>query len=89
MVYIVGVNEDKHLSKSATVDISQLFASLSFINIEEVSLTGVLPVNEVHLPRWNSKSNTQSTVAELFGSSNSFVVTLNPMDVKTFVLTLN
>ncbi len=82
------MDEDSRLSKPVSVDISQLFVNLSFSKVEEMSLTGALPVNEVQLPRWNVESERQRSAAELFGSASAFVVTLNPMDIKTFIVTL-
>lgn len=82
------MDEDSRLSKPVSVDISALFVNLSFTKVEEVSLTGVLPVNELQLPRWNGQADRQRSVADMFGSSNAFVVTLNPMDIKTFIVTL-
>eukprot|EP00029_Vermamoeba_vermiformis_P005720 TRINITY_DN2061_c0_g1_i1.p1 TRINITY_DN2061_c0_g1~~TRINITY_DN2061_c0_g1_i1.p1 ORF type:complete len:972 (+),score=248.82 TRINITY_DN2061_c0_g1_i1:58-2973(+) len=87
--HIYSVDEDSRLSKPVSVDISQLFVKLSFSKVEEVSLTGVLPINEVQLPRWNVETEKQRSAAELFGSASAFVVTLNPMDIKTFIVTLS
>lgn len=81
-----SINEDKALSQPAQIDLSQLIAGMKLVSVVETTLTGNEEYNSWAVSRldWTgSDLRSQSTVSD----TNTTVV-LQPMEVKTFVVTL-
>ena len=91
------VNEDATLSQPVQFDLQILFNSLGkIINCTELILIANLPLSELNRLVWTTDENQSSfwqpkdkerNINEL-NSAKSTIVTLNPMEIKTFQITL-
>ena len=91
------VNEDATLSQPVQFDLQILFNSLGkIINCTEFILIANLPLSELNRLVWTTDENQSSfwqpkdkerNINEL-NSAKSTIVTLNPMEIKTFQITL-
>lgn len=81
-----SVNEDEMLSKPVDIDLSQLFATFKLISAMEMTLTG----NQKYDDWINSRLDwTGSDLRSLSTVNDSnTTVNLKPMEVRTFVVTL-
>ncbi|CAF3610103.1 unnamed protein product [Rotaria sp. Silwood1] len=95
-VYLIRIehyfelNEDTTFSKEVQVDLQILFNRLGkIIDFVELTLGGNLPLNEMKRLVWrtdnNESSNWKSNDSNLLKST---IVTINPMQIKTFQVTL-
>eukprot|EP01126_Amoeba_proteus_P042431 TRINITY_DN4611_c0_g2_i1.p1 TRINITY_DN4611_c0_g2~~TRINITY_DN4611_c0_g2_i1.p1 ORF type:complete len:1005 (-),score=211.24 TRINITY_DN4611_c0_g2_i1:125-2698(-) len=83
-----GIGEDSELSNPVTIDLETIFGNISLSDLKEVSLTA----NQVITPEF--EKGTQWKVSSEDGKRNSDifefiplqgkVVTINPMDIRTF-----
>jgi len=89
-----GVGEDPVLSQPATIDLSTIFSGLTFSNIQEVSLTANQNVQAIeerlNQYNWETKGpnadvNTKTYPTIPFDGAS---VTINPMDIRTFSLSI-
>jgi hypothetical protein len=89
-----AVGEDPVLSQPATVDLSSIFSGLTLSNIQEVSLTANQNVQaiEERLNQYNWETtgpnadvNTKTYPTIPFDGAS---VTINPMDIRTFSLSI-
>ncbi|CAF4288715.1 unnamed protein product, partial [Rotaria sordida] len=84
------LNEDETYSKSVQIDLQILFNTLGKIkDLVELTLGGNLPLNEMNRLVWKTNDNQssywKSTNSNLLQST---IVTLNPMEIKNFQVTL-
>ncbi|CAF1141929.1 unnamed protein product [Rotaria sordida] len=80
------LNEDEFYSKSVTIDLQTLFKSIGTINeMTELILTANLPLSELHRLDWITKDQESSHI-DMFQQylSNVTIITLNPMQIRTF-----
>lgn len=95
--------ESEHLSSPVTVDLDGLFSDLEILSAEEMTLAANLLKKDESRYQWNVGShpsmNHIDRVKELRDeaegagdddndNSNNLLVTLNPMEIRTFVLTV-
>lgn len=95
--------ESEHLSSPVTVDLDGLFSDLEILSSEEMTLAANLLKKDESRYQWNVGShpsmNHIDRVKELRDeaegagdddndNSNNLLVTLNPMEIRTFVLTV-
>lgn len=95
--------ESEHLSSPVTVDLEGLFSDLEILSAEEMTLAANLLKKDESRYQWNVGShpsmNHIDRVKELRDEaegagddddddSNTLLVTLNPMEIRTFVLTV-
>jgi Glycosyl hydrolases family 38 C-terminal domain/Glycosyl hydrolases family 38 C-terminal beta sandwich domain len=80
-----SVNEDEELSKSVTIDLANLFTGFKLTAAKEMTLSANQAYNEWVKTRlqWTGSSSQPSAVS--YGNTS---VTLYPMDVRTFVVSL-
>lgn len=84
-------NEDATYSQPAKVDLQALFKSLGTItDLTELTLGANLPLSQLHRLDWmtNDKESSHVDMPNEFASSNDTIITLNPMQIKTFQVTL-
>ena len=90
-----GIDEDKDLSKPATVDILKIFESSPFkiVSVTEVGLTNSQSKHDVFKRRkanadW--KTDGEKAVPHpwrmAFENDHATIVTLGPLEIKTFVI---
>jgi len=87
-----AVGEDPVLSQPATVDLTTMFSSITLSNIQEVSLTANQNIQKIEekINAWqvegdNTHVNTKTWPTIPFDGAS---VTINPMDVRTFTLSI-
>ena len=83
-----GENEDTELSQPVTVDLATLFNGFKVISVDEVTLTGNQKFSDWQSTRlkWvGSRDFSEITVDD----TNNTTVTLQPMDIRTFNVTMS
>jgi hypothetical protein len=68
------------------VDVSTLFANYNVISMTEMNLSANQPIDQVHRLKW--KVQGEEDLKNEATVSKDFVVQLNPMEIKTFLLRL-
>jgi len=89
-----GLNEDTSLSQPVTIDLNSLFVGFTIQNVTELTLTANQPVSNLE----KRKGPKLFSVEDLSESSHPYLppryhnsaplITLNPMDIKTFQVVL-
>ncbi|CAF1191139.1 unnamed protein product [Rotaria sordida] len=85
------LNEDEIYSQPVTMDLQTLFKSIGTIaNMTELVLNANLPLSQLHRLDWMTKDQESSHV-NIFQSysSNGTTITLYPMQIRTFQITIN
>ncbi|CAF1321855.1 unnamed protein product [Rotaria sp. Silwood1] len=84
------LNEDYNYSKSVQVDLQSFFNSLgNIIDVVELTLGANLPLNDMKRLVWTTNNNESSYSKSTDSNSlKSTVVALNPMQIRTFQVTL-
>lgn len=84
--HIFEKDEDETFSVPQTFNIRELFPTLRFLSIEEMTLDGNKALTSIErlpfpytYPDWSGSEKL---------SSDSFEVTLHPMEIKTFFVTI-
>jgi Glycosyl hydrolases family 38 C-terminal beta sandwich domain len=81
-----SVNEDAELSKPVTIDLANLFAGFKLTAAKEMTLSANQAYNEWVKTRLDWTGSSQLSWSAV-GYGNT-TVTLQPMDVRTFVVSL-
>ncbi|CAF1357329.1 unnamed protein product [Adineta ricciae] len=84
------LNEDEIYSKAVTIDIQTLFQSIGTISdMVELILTANLPVSDLHRLEWmtDDQQSSKVHVSQQY-LSNVTTITLNPMQIRTFQITI-
>jgi len=71
-----AVNEHSVYSQPVTLNLQNIFATFGVIGVSELTLSANQPVTNIP---WLKPSTS---------SANPFVVTINPLDIRTFQLTV-
>ncbi|CAF1285170.1 unnamed protein product [Adineta steineri] len=84
------LKEDANLSRPVQIDLQSLFNVFGNItDFVELNLTGNLPLNQMNRLVWKTNNNESSYWKPKDSSPlKSTIVTLNPMQIKTFQVTL-
>jgi lysosomal alpha-mannosidase len=85
LAHSFAVGEDSSYSKPVTVDLNTLFIK-PFSSIAEYTLSAAMPVGTRQKMTWNTVDNVQPQGAR--SSLTGSQVTLNPMEIKTFLCTM-
>ena len=101
LMNIFEVDEHPVYSKPVTINLYDIFSkNFTISNIEERTLTTIMPASDNVRPHWNTLDNFEKyshlkTFNELLhgeftqiNSTASYEVTISPMEIKTFLLTL-
>ncbi|XP_076297759.1 lysosomal alpha-mannosidase II [Lasioglossum baleicum] len=84
--HIFEKGESETYSKPAEVDLNSLLANYTILTIRETSLGANEYVDTVERMQWHAESNEiLETLEEDLGQSSA-IVRLNPMDIKTFLI---
>ena len=88
-----GLGEDATLSLPVTVDVVQLFKAFDIASVEEVSLTNTQSKQELLKRRalhrgWKTEVPAEARHAWRNATLHEGSVTLGPLEIKTFVVTL-
>ena len=81
-----GENEDKELSQPAAVDLANLFAGFNVVSVEELTLTGNQKLSDWLKNRLNWVDSIPIPKSPITDANTT--VTLQPMDVRTFAVTM-
>eukprot|EP00927_Polykrikos_kofoidii_P010586 TRINITY_DN14462_c0_g1_i1.p1 TRINITY_DN14462_c0_g1~~TRINITY_DN14462_c0_g1_i1.p1 ORF type:complete len:1029 (-),score=189.34 TRINITY_DN14462_c0_g1_i1:76-3162(-) len=90
-----GLDEDSELSKPVDVDLSNVFATRRILAVDERGLAGTISREEVIRRRvpWKVEGDKETPLVEAPPASgiggSDFVVTLGPLQVRTFLLVLD
>ena len=87
---------EKHEDESVTIDLRTLFKDFTIVDYEEMVLTGMFKREEVEKERlhWETEDDEEEEMLKKEESTSSirggksFIVTLNPMEFKTFQVTV-
>ncbi|CAF0726334.1 unnamed protein product [Adineta ricciae] len=84
------LNEDATYSKSAQIDLDSLFNTLGKIkDLAELTLAGNMPLSEMKRLVWQTNDHQSSNLKlTKSNTSKSTIVSLNPMEIKTFQVTI-
>ena len=81
------MNEDDTYAQTVTFDLQLLFRSIGMIkNTIELTLAANWPINELQRLNWTT-NNEQSNFINI--SSQTTNITLNPMQIRTFNVTIS
>jgi len=81
--HLFAVGEDAILSQPATINLNDLFTNLTIVEITEMTMTANQPLDELHRLDW--KTNSVSHQPQ-FKRMKAGIITLNPMDTRTFIV---
>ena len=90
LAHLYEVGEDPVLSQNATVPLAKLFSGRTVTAAVETTLTGAKPLTSVPQQTYVTDAGDSYTVPVLPSppSGASMDVTLSPMEIRTFLLTL-
>jgi lysosomal alpha-mannosidase len=89
LAHLFAVNDQSDLARPVTVDISQLFKR-NLVSLKEVSLTANQPVENIRKTQWQLWQKSPATMNNIIqrGSLNGTLVTITPMEIRTFIIVL-
>ena len=89
LAHLFAVNDQSDLARPVTIDLSQLFKR-NLVSFKEVSLTANQPVENIRNMQSELWQKTLDTSTNTFqdGSFSGPVVSITPMEVRTFIITL-
>jgi len=91
LAHIYEKDDGSTLSQPVTLNLADYFAFASVTQLEERSLTGIWALKDLHRWNWKTSSSQQKQESQTYDSPSSkgdFVVTLNPVEIKTFYINL-
>jgi lysosomal alpha-mannosidase len=89
LAHLFGVNDQSDLARPVNIDLSQLFKR-NLVSLKEVSLTANQPVQNVRKIQqqlWQMTADTMNSPIQR-GSLNGTMVTITPMEIRTFIIVL-
>lgn len=86
--HVYAKDEDPELSKPVTIFLDQVFKSVRVTRAKELTLTGNKPVESRLAYTWSMEDEGLKTgkYAQIPFNSETFALTLQPMEIRTFVL---
>jgi len=88
--HLYGVGEDSELSKPVTINVDTLFTGRSIASMRETQLTGILDIDKVTTYNWRTTNDNPSDKGfPRVPDTPDFTVTLNPLDIRTWVINFN
>eukprot|EP01090_Pellita_catalonica_P022918 TRINITY_DN9107_c0_g1_i1.p1 TRINITY_DN9107_c0_g1~~TRINITY_DN9107_c0_g1_i1.p1 ORF type:complete len:992 (+),score=187.74 TRINITY_DN9107_c0_g1_i1:420-2978(+) len=87
--HIFSVGEDPVWSKDATVDLAAIFSDLQIESLHEVSLTTVIPIEDLRRYTWkiDGESGTKNGEEKWHVTPiKDFNITLKPMEIRSFIV---
>eukprot|EP01100_Stratorugosa_tubuloviscum_P014870 TRINITY_DN81_c0_g2_i1.p1 TRINITY_DN81_c0_g2~~TRINITY_DN81_c0_g2_i1.p1 ORF type:complete len:1006 (+),score=459.80 TRINITY_DN81_c0_g2_i1:78-3095(+) len=85
---IYAVGEDAQLSKSVSIDLSNLFKNLIPLTITEVSITNNQILSKIERLQWKTIDNKNKDTSKKLGDNSiplaGSIVQLDPMQIRTF-----
>merc|ERR1712113_115450 len=93
LAHIYAIDEGGELSLPAIVDLQNLFTAWKIESMIEYSLSVLQPLTQMHRIRWrtndtNPKGAGRQALKIVPSSTDGTKVTIGPMDIRTFVITL-
>jgi len=86
--HIFAVGEDTELSKPTTINISNLFKGKTISTVQEMNLLGTVDISQISHMKWITEDGLNLTpIKEPKRSPTDTIVTLSPMQTKTFLIT--
>ncbi|CAF4850590.1 unnamed protein product [Rotaria sp. Silwood1] len=84
------LHEDEVYSQPIQIDLQKLLNSLGkIIDVTELTLAGNMPLSDMKRLNWTTTENESSYWNEIEQiSSNNTIITLNPMQIRTFQITV-
>ncbi|KAG8550666.1 hypothetical protein GDO81_022954 [Engystomops pustulosus] len=80
-------HESSNYSQPATVNLQEMFSTLSFSEVEEMTLSANLPKNKMSRMRWRAAGASDHPREDKSYSLDPTNITLNPMEIRTFLAT--
>ena len=88
LAHLYAVGEDSVLSQPATVDLGSIFSSMTVVKVEEMSLTANQPLSNVKRLKWITEDHAPIPPRVIFPTGPPGKITLNAMQIRTFMLTI-
>jgi len=85
--HIFSYDESQQYSQPVTVDMFSIFNTFTINSVREVILTGTTEIGSINKLKW--KTSTQSASKFKFAPLEGTKVTLRPMEIRTFVLSVS
>lgn len=89
LVHLFATNDRPDLARPVTIDLSQLFKR-NLVSLNEVSLTANQPIQNVRKIQqelWQQSTEPMDNSIQR-GSLNGILVTITPMEIRTFIIVL-
>merc|ERR1712083_820862 len=96
--HIFEAQEDRNnMSKPVSIKLEGLFKAFDISSVEEVTLGANLQVEKLHRLQWNVMNEVPTSshvegggrVKDALGEENGWLVTLQPFQIRTFIIDLN
>jgi alpha-mannosidase len=89
LAHLFAINDQSGLAQPVTIDMSQLFKR-NLLTLKEISLTANQPIENVRKIQQQLSQKTTDTINNTTqrGSLNDTSVTITPMEIRTFLITL-
>ncbi|EFA84943.1 alpha-mannosidase [Heterostelium album PN500] len=78
--------QDTVNTQPVTVDLSNLFSFFTITSVTEMNLSATMKLSSVNRLVWKTATEVEST--KTTGITDDFTITVSPMDVRTFIITL-
>ena len=88
LAHLYGINEDPVLSKPATVDLGKILNGVTIEKVEEMSLSANQPLSNIKKLTWHTTDGVMPKPPVIFPTGPPAPITLGPMQIRTFMLTL-
>ncbi|XP_044132900.1 lysosomal alpha-mannosidase [Bufo gargarizans] len=80
--------ESSNYSQPVTVNLQELFSTLSLSEVEEMTLSANLPKSKMNRMHWRAEGASDSPKGDHSFFLDPTTITLNPMEIRTFLATV-